>query len=171
MPLAADRRRFTPRPDRCVRDHRVMEPIPPELFLDAFPGPIQVIGHRLRELVREAVPDATERVRPGWHLIGYDAPRHEAEGRGRPAYFAYIAPERHHIHLGFEHGHLMRDPDRRLEGEGITRQVRWLTLVPGDDPDSAIAVPLLREARRVALLSRPERFEAAMLAAADPGVT
>ena len=148
-----------------------MEPIPPELFLDAFPGPIQVIGHRLRELVREAVPDATERVRPGWHLIGYDAPRHEAEGRGRPAYFAYIAPERHHIHLGFEHGHLMRDPDRRLEGEGITRQVRWLTLVPGDDPDSAIAVPLLREARRVALLSRAERFEAAMLAAADPGVT
>ena len=113
-----------------------MEPIPPELFLDAFPGPIQAIGHRLRQLVREAVPDAAERVRPGWHLIGYDAPRHEAEGRGRSAYFAYIAPERHHIHLGFEHGYLMRDPDRRLEGEGITRQVRWLSFEPGDDPDA-----------------------------------
>jgi hypothetical protein len=162
---AVVRQGFTPRPDRYLRDHRPMEPIPPELFLDAFPGPIQVIGHRLRELVREAVPDAAERVRPGWHLIGYDAPRREAEGRGRSAYFAYIAPERQHIHLGFEHGHLMRDPQRRLDGEGITRQVRWLTFGPGDDPDPSIAVPLLREARRVALLSRAERFEAAMLSA------
>ena len=143
-----------------------MEPIPPELFLDAFPEPIRVIGLRLRELVREAVPDAAERVRPGWHLIGYDAPRHETEGRGRSAYFAYVAPERHHVHLGFEHGHLMRDPDRRLEGEGITRQVRWLTFGPGDVPGPAITIPLLREARRVALLSRAERFEAAMLAGA-----
>ena len=147
-----------------------MEPIPPELFLDAFPGPIQGIGHRLRELVREAVPDAAERVRPGWHQIGYDAPRHEAEGRGRSAYFAYISPERHHIHLGFEHGYLMRDPQRRLEGEGITRQVRWLTFEPGDEPDPSIAVPLLREARRIALLSRAGRFEAAMLAEADPAL-
>ena len=146
-----------------------MEPIPPELFLDAFPGPIQALGHRLREVLRDAVPDAAERVRPGWHLIGYDAPRHAEEGRGKAAYFAYIAPERQHIHLGFEHGHLMRDPDRRLEGEGITRQVRWLTFVPGDQLDPAIAVPLLREARRVALLSRAERFEAAMVAKSTSG--
>ena len=41
-----------------LRDDRGMEPIPPELFLDANPGPIQGIGHRLRELVREAVPHA-----------------------------------------------------------------------------------------------------------------
>ena len=145
-----------------------MEPIPPELFLDAFPAPIQVIGHRLRHLVHEAVPDAAERVRVGWHLIGYDAPRHEGEGRGRAAYFAYVAPERHHIHLGFEHGYLMRDPAARLEGAGVTRQVRWLTFVPGDDVDAGIVIPLLREARRVALLSRAERFEAAMLADAAP---
>jgi hypothetical protein len=147
-----------------------MEPIPPELFLDAFPGPIQAIAHHLRHLVLDAVPDAAERVRAGWHLIGYDAPRHEAEGRGRSAYFAYIAPDRHHIHLGFEHGYLMRDPDRWLEGEGITRQVRWLSFEPGDAPVSEVAIPLLREARRVALLSRAERFEAAMLAGADPAV-
>jgi hypothetical protein len=111
-----------------------------------------------------------ERVRPGWHLIGYDAPRHEAEGRGKGAYFAYIAPERQHVHLGFEHGYLMHDRDRRLEGEGITRQVRWLTFRPGDEPAASIAVPLLREARRVALLSRAERFAAAMVAEAEPAV-
>jgi hypothetical protein len=153
-----------------MRDHPGMEPVPPELYLDAFPGPIRAIGHRLRQLVRDAVPDAVERVRPGWHLIGYDAPRHETEGRGRSAYFAYIAPEHHHVHLGFEHGYLMRDPEHRLEGEGITRQVRWLRFEPGDDPAPQIAIPLLREARRVALLSRAERFEAAMLAGADPAV-
>ena len=147
-----------------LRDDRGMEPIPPELFLDAFPDPIQAIGHRLRALVREAVPNVVERVRPGWHLVGYDAPRHEGEASRRSAYFAYVAPERHHIHLGFEQGYLMRDPDHRLEGEGITRQVRWLTFVAGDVPYAAIVVPLLLEARRVALLSRADRFEAAMLA-------
>jgi hypothetical protein len=104
-----------------------------------------------------------ERVRPGWHLIGYDAPAPpRARGR-RTAYFAYIAPERAHIHLGFEHGWLMADPDRRLEGTGITRQVRWLTFRPGDEPDVAHVAPLLLEARRVALLPRDERFEAAMI--------
>ena len=144
-----------------------MDPIPPEAFLAAFPDPIRIIGERLRTLVVDAVPDAIERVRPGWHLIGFDAPRGAAEGRGKPAYFGYIAPESHHIHLGFEHGYLMRDPGRRLEGEGITRQVRWLTFVPGDEPDPAVIGPLLLEARRVALLSRAERFEEAMRTVAE----
>ncbi|HEY3334359.1 MAG TPA: DUF1801 domain-containing protein [Candidatus Limnocylindrales bacterium] len=145
-----------------------MDPIPPEALLAAFPEPIRVIGERLRALVMDDVPDAIERVRPGWRLIGFDAPRREPEGdrRGRPAYFAYIAPERMHIHLGFEHGHLMSDPGRRLEGAGITRQVRWLTFLPFDEPDAAVINALLTEARRVALLSRAERFEEAMRAAA-----
>ena len=145
-----------------------MDPIPPEAFLAAFPGPITVIGDRLRALVVEVIPDAIERVRPGWHLIGFDAPRGAGERRGKPAYFAYIAPEGHHLHLGFEHGYLMRDPGRRLEGEGITRQVRWLTFVPGDEPDAAVIGPLLVEARRIALLSRAERFEEAMRTAGQP---
>jgi hypothetical protein len=142
-----------------------MDPIPPEAFLSDFPDPIRRIGERLRVLVTDAVPDAIERVRPGWHLIGFDAPRSPAEGRAKPAYFAYIAPDRIHIHLGFEHGYLMRDPGHRLEGAGITRQVRWLTFTAGDEPDAAAIGPLLVEARRVALLTRAERFEAAMLVA------
>jgi hypothetical protein len=147
-----------------------IETIPPEAFLAAFPEPVARIGERLRALVRQAVPDAQERVRLGWHLVGFDAPRHPdaGEGRGRPAYFAYIAPETHHVHLGFEHGYAMQDPGGHLQGEGVTRQVRWLTFVPGDEPDPAIVRPLLLEARRVALLSRAERFEAAMAAAGAP---
>ena len=144
-----------------------MEPVPPELFLDAYPAPIQAVAHRLRALVIQAVPDAVERVRLGWHLIGYDAPRHEGEGRVKAAYFAFVAPARDHVHLGFEQGYLIRDPDPRLEGEGITRQVRWLTVGPVDEPDPMIVLPLLREARRVALLSRAERFEAAMQSTAQ----
>jgi hypothetical protein len=134
-----------------------MDAMPPEAFLEAFPPPIADVGHRLREAVRLAIPDAVERVRPGWHLIGYDVPH----GR-RHAYFAYVAPEAEHIHLGFEHGHVMDDPDGRLQGEGITRQVRWLTFRPGDAVEPDALAPLIREAARVACLPRAARFEAAM---------
>lgn len=134
-----------------------MDPIPPDAYLEAFPPRIAALGQRLREAVRVAIPDAVERVRPGWHLIGYDVPN----GR-RHAYFGYIAPETEHIHLGFEHGHVMRDPHGRLEGVGITRQVRWVTFRPGDAVDAADLAPLIREAARVACLSRDERFAAAM---------
>lgn len=144
-----------------------MDPIPPEAFLAAFPEPIHAIGERLRTLLLATIPDAVERVRPGWHLIGYDAPAPPRSRGRRSAYFAYIASEREHIHLGFEHGWLMADPDGRLQGAGITRQVRWLTFRRGDEPDAADIAPLLHEARRVALLPREERFEAAMMRRGD----
>ncbi len=129
------------------------EPIPVEAFLAAYPEPIAELAEELRAVVLGAVPDAVERVRPGWRLIGYDAP----VGR-RKRYFCYIAPERQHIHLGFEHGAEMRDPERRLTGAGITRQVRWLTFQPGDPVPRAAAGRLVLEARRVALLSAGERL-------------
>jgi hypothetical protein len=140
-----------------------MDPIPPEAFLEAFPPAIAHIGHRLRAAVLEAAPGAIERVRPGWHLIGFDAPN----GR-RTAYFAWVLPERVHIHLGFERGVLMTDPDRRLEGAGITKQVRWITFEPGDEVDAEDLAPLIVEARRVASLSKEERAFAAMAAAEAP---
>jgi len=140
-----------------------MDQIPPEAFLAAFPASIRSIGDRLRALVLATIPDAVERVRPGWHLIGYDAPAPMGSRGRRSAYFAYIAPELEHIHLGFEHGWLMTDPDGLLEGAGTTRQVRWLTFHPGDEPDQVHVAPLLHEARRVALLPREARFEAAMM--------
>ena len=103
-----------------------MDPIPPAVFLEAYPPSIAAIGRRLRDAVLEAFPDAVERVRPGWRLIGFDAPI----GR-RTAYFAWIMPEREHIHLGFVHGALMADPERSLDGAGITKQARWVTFEPG----------------------------------------
>jgi hypothetical protein len=85
-----------------------MEPIPVELFLSAYPEPMQAIAQRLRAVVRRATPDAVEAVRAGWHLIGYDLP----VGR-RTTYFCYIAPEPAHVHLGFEYGTFMDDPEAR----------------------------------------------------------
>jgi hypothetical protein len=132
-----------------------VEPIPPEALLDDFPPPMQAIAHRLRRIVKEAMPDAIERVRPGWQLIGYDLPM----GR-RAVYFAYVAPEIGHVHLGFEWGVLMDDPRGLLHGEGITTQVRWLTFVDAAAIDDAACIALVQEAARVALLRRQLRRSA-----------
>jgi hypothetical protein len=129
------------------------ETIPPEALLEDFPPPMQAIAQRLRKIVKRAEPDAIERVRPGWRLIGYDLPI----GKKR-VYFAFVAPENEHVHLGFEHGWAMRDPRGLLRGEGITKQVRWLTFVPGDSIDPGACAELVREAAHVASMTRGERM-------------
>ena len=83
------------------------EPIPPDLFLSGYSPEIRDLAERLRGVVHEAVPEAIERVRTGWRLIGYDVPA----GR-RTRYFAFVAPEPKHVHLGFEYGVWMTDPGR-----------------------------------------------------------
>lgn len=129
-----------------------IDPIPPEALLDDFSPAMRAIAQRLRAVVSEAVPEAVERVRPGWRLIGYDLPM----ARKR-VYFAFVAPEEVHVHLGFEHGWAMRDPDRMLEGAGITKQVRWLKFFDVADIDVERSVELVREAARVAAMTRGER--------------
>ena len=130
-----------------------MEAIPPEALLDGFPPAMRETAHALRALVREAVPDVWERVRVGWHLIGYDLPL-----RRYGLYFAYVAPEPNHVHLGFEYGAFMDDPQGLLQGAGITKQVRWLTLKSPDEIDREPTIALVREGARVATLSRGERL-------------
>ena len=142
-----------------------MDPFPPEALLAPYPPEHQAIANALRRLVKRAVPDAIERVRPGWGLIGYDVPF----GR-RTRYFAFIWPEPEHVHLGFEHGVLMDDPDGLLQGAGVTKRVRWLTFeTVGDIPPTAS--DLVLEAVRVAVMSRSERLARQMdreeLAAAE----
>jgi len=55
------------------------DPIPPEAFLAGYPDDIRAMAEILRGVVRRAVPDAVERVRSGWRLIGFDL-RHESIG-------------------------------------------------------------------------------------------
>ena len=131
-----------------------MDSMPPEALLAAYPPPMRAIAKRLRAVVRRAVPEVVEGVRPGWRLIGYDVPN----GPRRLSYFCYVAPEAEHVHLGFEYGVFMADPDGVLLGRGVTRKVRWLTFRAGDPIDERQLVELVREGARLALASRAQRL-------------
>lgn len=128
-----------------------MDSLPPEALLAPYPPGHQDLANALRRLVKRAVPEAIERVRTGWGVIGYDVP----VGRGARL-FAFVWPEPEHVHLGFQHGVLMDDPDGLLQGAGLTKRVRWLTLLAIDEIPPT-AEDLLREAARLAAMSRGER--------------
>lgn len=87
-----------------------------------------------RRAIPRAVPGATERLRAGWGIIGYDAPR----------YFAFVAPQRDHVRVGFERGVLLVDPARLLEGEGA--QVRYVSIRSAADLRRPAFVALVRQA-------------------------
>jgi hypothetical protein len=128
--------------------------MPVEGFLAEYPAAIRKQANTLRALVRRAVPAAVERVRPGWRLIGYDVPAGQ-----RTRYFAYVAPEPGHVHLGFEYGTLMADPAAMLQGAHLRlRKVRYLTFQPGQQIPAAAVVELVEEAARLAVMSRSERM-------------
>ena len=127
-------------------------------FLAGYPDGIVDIGQRLRRLVHRTMPGAQERLRSGWALIGFDIPLGK-----KTRYFAWIAPERKHIHLGFEYGVWMADPEGVLEGAHIKlKRVRYLTFEPGDQLDEPALRQLVQEGGRVALMSRGERLAMAL---------
>ena len=146
-----------------------MEPIPPEFFLTRYSPQTQAIANRLRALVRTAVPEAIEKVRSGWSVVGFDLPL----GTRRTAFFAWVMPERQHVHLGFVRGVLMEDPEDLLSGRGITKQARWLTFDAIDEIPSLeeTAIAFTRQAARIAGMSRAERaaFEMDRELAERPG--
>jgi hypothetical protein len=102
--------------------------------------------------VLRTVPGAIEGVRGGWHLIGYRVPA----GR-RAAYFGFIAPEPIHVHLGFEYGHLIDDPEGLLGGTQL-RQVRFFTFHHPDEIRERVLGRFVRDAARLAALGRAERL-------------
>lgn len=129
-----------------MRDMAASESIPPDLFLDAYPGEIREIAEKLRTVVRDAVPEAIERVRTGWRLIGYDVPVDR-----RTRYFAFVAPEPEHVHLGFEYGIWMTDPAGLLQGAHLDlRKVRFVTYGPGDAIPADALVRYTQEAAELA---------------------
>lgn len=132
-----------------------MDPIPPEAFLDAYAEPIRSLAEGLRNVVRGALPEAVERVRIGWRIIGFDVP----VGR-RLVYFCWVMPEPVHVHLGFRFGVLMGDPAHVLHGDA--KLARWVTLRPGDRIDAPLLRPLVLEGARVAGLSPSERTAVAI---------
>jgi hypothetical protein len=131
------------------RPAHTLDSMPVEAFLDGFSPAHREIAERLRSIVLEAVPDATERVRVGWRLIGYDLP----VGR-RSVFFAWVFPEKEHVHLGFPAGVVIDDPNGVMSGAGITKRARWLTWKTGDPIDEKLATELVLAAEAVARLPR-----------------
>lgn len=125
-------------------------PIPPDLFLSGYPVEIQELAEQLRAVVRDAVPEAIERVRAGWRIIGYDIPV-----RRRTRYFAFVAPEPKHVHLGWQAGIWMADPDGILRGAHLNlKKVRYLTYQPGDEVPAETLIAYTAEAAAITALSR-----------------
>lgn len=118
---------------------------PEDLLADHTPE-VRALAGELRQLIRAAVPEATEKAYPGWQGIGY---RHPQAG-----YFCGIFPTADLVKLGFEFGVLLPDPDGLLEGSGS--QMRWVLLRPGGaipgDPiqallQAALDLPSSRQAK------------------------
>ena len=134
--------------------------LPAEFLLDAFPMAIGETGRALRALILATIPGTVETVRPGWRWIAYSLP----DGR-RVRNYAWIGPERKHIHLGFEHGTLLADPEHLLQGaQEKLRKFRYFTFEPDIDIDDAILVDYLIRAAELAVLP-----SAARRALADAG--
>jgi hypothetical protein len=110
-----------------------------EQFLSAYPTPVQRLAQLARQRIVGVVPEAKERVRTGWKLIGYNA----------PAYFAFIAPQQDHVRIGFEWGIALPDPTGLLEGSGS--QVRHVSIHAA----RALERPALAELLRAAAALRP----------------
>jgi hypothetical protein len=121
---------------------------PAEFLLDGYPVAIRETGRALRALILATIPGSVETVRPGWRWIAYSLPE-----KGRVRNFAWIGPERHHIHLGFEHGTLLADPQQILQGaEERLKKFRYFTFEPEIDIDEAILVDYLRRAAELAVM-------------------
>jgi hypothetical protein len=134
---------------------REPETMPVEAFLDDVAPPMREIAERLRVIVKSATPEASERVRIGWRLLAYDLPI-----KRYGAFFAWVFPERKHVHLGVPKGVLMTDPTGVMQGVGITKYARWVTFVPGDPIDENLMTELVLEAARVAVIPKGLALEA-----------
>ncbi len=112
-------------------------------FLAQLPAKSRALTRATMRAVHAAVPDAQVALRPGWGLIGFDAPR----------YFAFVFPRPAHadVRLGFEWGVALTAAPELLEGDG--RQVRHVTIRSAADAKRPGVTALIREA--AALPPRP----------------
>jgi hypothetical protein len=132
----------------------------PDQYLSTFPSLTQVLAHRLRDIVQQARPEATEQVRLGWQIIGLYIPGHKG-----PLYFGFIIPHTDYVTLGFTYGLLLPDPQRRLLGaREKLKQVRYLSFRSEKEIHSRQLTPLIRQAATLALM--PTALRAPLLTAA-----
>ena len=116
-----------------------------EDFLEGVEPGLRRLAEAARKRIRSVVPHATERVRVGWRLIGYNA----------PAYFAFLSLERDQLRIGFEWGVMLTNHAGLLQGTGS--QVRYLAVHSVSDLETAALKALLLEAAALVPPPRPRR--------------
>ena len=112
-----------------------------DTFLKGYSPQVREIAVKVREVILSVMPDATEKVYPGWKVIQYGA------GADMKSVFAAISPQRERVNLGLAGGVDLPDPEGLLEGDG--KAIRHVKLT---SPEAAGA-PAVRELVRGALQS------------------
>ena len=90
----------------------------PEDILDDHTPAVVELVQQLRDLVGSSMPDAAERIYPGWHGIGFHHPT--------AGYVCGLFPGADNVRVGFEHGHVLSDPHGLFDSGGS--QVRYVTV-------------------------------------------
>jgi hypothetical protein len=110
-----------------------------DTFLKGYPPPVREIAVKAREVILSVMPNASEKVYPGWKVIQYGT------AADMKSVFAAISPQRERVNLGLANGVDLPDPDGLLEGDG--KAIRHVKLT---SPEAAGA-PAVRELIRGAL--------------------
>jgi hypothetical protein len=117
--------------DRLGTFDAIVQDRPPEII---------ALARRLRLLIAQVHPDVVEVPRTGEGVAAYGwGERKMTES------YAYLAPQRGWVNLGFYHGAVLDDPERIIEGTGANiRHVKVRVDGPADD----VLVRLLQQAKR-----------------------
>ena len=110
-----------------------------DTFLKGYPPPVREIAVKAREVILSVMPNATEKVYPGWKVIQYGT------AADMKSVFAAISPQRERVNLGLANGVDLPDPDGLREGDG--KAIRHVKLTSAE----AAGGPAVRELIRGAL--------------------
>jgi hypothetical protein len=84
-----------------------------DTFLKGYSPQVREIAVKAREVILSVMPDAAEKVYPGWKVIQY------ATGADMKSVFAAISPQKERVNLGLANGAGLPDPEGLLEGTGV----------------------------------------------------
>lgn len=113
--------------------------ITPEDILKAHPPQVQATAQKLRHVIKDAIPEVTEKAYWGGHGIGY---RHPKAG-----YFGCIFPSDEKVTFAFEYGASLPDPENLLvKPPTSSKQVRYIHLYSEEDINEDALIAFLHAA-------------------------
>lgn len=113
---------------------------PADPLLEKLAPEVRALVQQLRVLVKELMPQVSEKVHLGWGVIHY-----RSGGSMRDTVVA-LDPQRSYVNLEFGDGVELPDPAHRLEGTG--KRLRHVKIRSGDDVQNPEVRALLEVAAR-----------------------